>query len=547
MTYQEYLDSHSITPETAEKFGLREMTDAKYGAQIAIPVKDSEGSILFYKYRNLDRDKDKQIPKFTFDTGSHETTFNQEIIASNPTIVIFEGEIDAIRASQAGIPAISGTNGAASIPDDWVELLKGKDIYLCYDNDEPGRKAIYKLSELFPKAKIISLPEGIKDASEFLTNNSKQEFIELIKQAVSMQEWAVSHPKEEYSTLSLSELLAMDFPEEKWIVEKFLPSEGFVFISGESGTGKSWLALSLARAAVTGEEFLGKFNVGTQCPTLIIDKENGLKRLKIRMEGLKFTNADQLHILKYPEKFSLENDEFMQALQDFIQVNKVKLVVLDSFIDVFVGNENSSTDVSTVLNALRSISTEVCWLILHHEAKPVPRFNKTAGQRMRGSGNILAQIDYQFATTMLSDGKTVHIEQGKNRDNEKMKKFAIEFESDEQGAMTGFKYLGDISDKATKVDEAKDLIVATLQAQVGYLMPQKELLDAVTGEISERTIKDALKVLELEGAIKKESMPGTRNQKAVKLTAFTDDYSETNSGEQIDFIGSLDRENSEVS
>lgn len=540
MKFQQYLDEHSIDDMTASKFGLKEVKDTRYGTQLAIPIKDTEGSVLFYKYRNLETEN-KPIPKYTFDSGAHETTFNQEIIKDNQTLVIFEGEIDAIRASQAGIPAISGTNGAASIPDSWKETLKGKEIYICYDNDNAGKKAIYQLSKTFPKAKIISLPDGFKDASDYLTKNSKQDFVELIKQAPLIQEWQVKHPKEEYETISLKELLTYDFPEEEWLIDKFLPSSGFVFISGESGTGKSFLALSMAKAVADSTSFLDKFE-SQQAQTLIIDKENGLRRMQTRMKGLSVSTPEHIHLLKYPEKFSLEDEGFMQAIQNFIEVNKVRLVILDSFIDVIVGNENSSTDVSVVLNALRSISTDVCWLILHHEAKPIPRFTKTAGQRMRGSGNILAQIDYQFATTLLADGKTIHIEQGKNRDNEKMKKFAIEFQSSEAGEMTGFKLLGDISEQNTKLEDTKNLIVSTLQVATGYQIPQKELIDNLTGSISEKTIRDALKVLQLEGTVKKVPIDGAYNKKAIQLMAFlpNDDLEQTTFIENLEDIIDID-------
>lgn len=88
-------------------------------------------------------------------------------------VVVTEGELDALSLSEAmgnSWPVVSVPNGAASAKKhlarelEWLESFG--EIVLCFDNDEPGKKAAAECAELFSpgKCKIASLP--LKDASD---------------------------------------------------------------------------------------------------------------------------------------------------------------------------------------------------------------------------------------------------------------------------------------------------------------------------------------------------------------------------------------------
>jgi twinkle protein len=81
--------------------------------------------------------------------------------------VITEGEIDMMSVSQVfdnKWPTGSLPNGTGSvekaIKKDYEKLCRFENIVLCFDNDEPGQKALQKACELLPvgKVKIMTLP-----------------------------------------------------------------------------------------------------------------------------------------------------------------------------------------------------------------------------------------------------------------------------------------------------------------------------------------------------------------------------------------------------
>lgn len=98
------------------------------------------------------------------------------------SITITEGEVDAMSVYQimgSKYPAVS-VRGAASAATDCKRAHKYLDsfskIYLCFDNDEPGRKAAASVGALFNPNKvfIVNLTKH-KDANEYLTKGDSKE------------------------------------------------------------------------------------------------------------------------------------------------------------------------------------------------------------------------------------------------------------------------------------------------------------------------------------------------------------------------------------
>lgn len=95
-------------------------------------------------------------------------------------ITITEGEIDALSAYQIGgsYPVVSIRNGAGSAAKDCAAaydyLDSFEDIVVCFDSDEPGRKAAKEVADLFAhKARVFVHEDGYKDANEYLTQGAE--------------------------------------------------------------------------------------------------------------------------------------------------------------------------------------------------------------------------------------------------------------------------------------------------------------------------------------------------------------------------------------
>ena len=159
-----------------EWFHARGITDAVIaangidwnGTHIVIPIKDIDGAVIFNKYRR-DPFGPTDQPKYKYEAGSTAHLFNAHKIKDRHSIIICEGEMDALRLETAGYIAVTSTGGAGTFKDEWIELLKGKDLYICYDNDDAGIKGAVKLLTKLP-AKMVLVPhaEGVKDITDYM-------------------------------------------------------------------------------------------------------------------------------------------------------------------------------------------------------------------------------------------------------------------------------------------------------------------------------------------------------------------------------------------
>ncbi len=97
---------------------------------------------------------------------------------------VVEGEADAlVLTSQTGYSAATKTTGVGSAIG-LVERLVGKDIYIVTDNDRPGKKYAEEIITAIPSAKLVTLPTGVKDISEyFFRNYSDDDFDKLVLSA----------------------------------------------------------------------------------------------------------------------------------------------------------------------------------------------------------------------------------------------------------------------------------------------------------------------------------------------------------------------------
>jgi hypothetical protein len=257
--------------------------------------------------------------------------------------------------------------------------------------------------------------------------------------------------------VSVKDVLETEYPEQQWLIDKFLAEQSICLLVGEAGTFKSFLSLYLVRQLITQEPFLGQFQVFKKCKVLVIDKENKLRRVKRRLEGLNFPLTDNVFFLQYPEEFMFENETFLLQISSFISQHHIEVVILDSFIDMFVGNENSSTDTAMAFNAIRSLSQDCTFIAIHHDSKPIPKVTRTAAQRTRGSSNIIAQVDTQFYLEKGKDGKSIVVEQGKSRDDEPIGKFIVDVVIENE-QITDFTYKGEFQTEVSKVEEAEEFI-----------------------------------------------------------------------------------------
>lgn len=127
------------------------------------------GELCNYKLRNIHDKKDMRVAG-----GCEQMLFGWHAIPENArSVVICEGEIDAVSLHQYGYPALSVFSGAGNfawLDNEFPNLERFDDIYLCFDNDEPGKEGCAKLIERLGRDRclVVTLPK--KDANECLVS-----------------------------------------------------------------------------------------------------------------------------------------------------------------------------------------------------------------------------------------------------------------------------------------------------------------------------------------------------------------------------------------
>lgn len=188
--------------------------------------------------------------------------------------------------------------------------------------------------------------------------------------------------------LTAKDILEMEFPETKWLVEDILP-KGLTILTGKPKTGKSWTALNVAIAVATGGKALGQFEAegGRVCYLALEDTEESLnERLKKVLKGenrdigIEFTFYRYFVELASKLGISLSSTEkFQDAISSIIlswlkEQEGYSLIIIDTYylIRPSSNSKKQSGEIDyTTLRLLKEIadSKDMGILILHHSKK----------------------------------------------------------------------------------------------------------------------------------------------------------------------------------
>lgn len=470
MTPEQYLQEHSLDPDFVKNLGW-EWSNEK----ITIPYYDSEGNLLHCRYRNLVGKN-----KFESDSGSKITLYATHKIKNKKVVVLCEGEPDCAKLWQEGIPATTA-GGVTSLTAKIAAPLADKEVLLILDNDKAGRDALSKYVDILVSIGatplIVKLPDGAKDVCEyFAQGNDKEAFQDVLTAAQTYDQWQEDNRPKEFAILSGEVLLQRNFPPQRWLIKRMVPMIGITFLIGSEGVGKSFNALTMADSIANKTPWLKRFDVESYTNVLILDKENSLIETQDRMKALKI-NGKGLFFLEFPQHFSFdpENDieefsPFALYVKEFVEKNNIGFIVIDSFVDLMTGNENSSQDTQIFFTTIKQLFYDKSILILHHAGKANGIVPRTSSEKTRGSTNIPAQA---FSSLYLSKlpkrDNEYSVEQTKLRGGgTKIKKFKVEMEihidpyDKESSQVIGLHYRGEIEDEEGKESRCEDLIISLL-------------------------------------------------------------------------------------
>lgn len=154
-----------------------------------IPVRDVYGEIINYRFYRFDPPEGRRKIWSVAGHGTPPQLYPIDQM-DHDTLVICEGEWDAMLTAQMGIPAITRTSAADAWVMGWCKLFYGKDLILCHDMDAKGQHANAKLADLLrPFARTVAVvqlpypvdPKHGKDLTDYwLDGHTVEDFLGLV-------------------------------------------------------------------------------------------------------------------------------------------------------------------------------------------------------------------------------------------------------------------------------------------------------------------------------------------------------------------------------
>lgn len=166
----QYLEGRGISEDVARQFSLGSIVDPFPGHEahqgwLSIPYLTVLGHCVGFKFRRIDDGK----PKYGSPLGQKAHLYNvADIVLDAPSIVVCEGELDAIVLSGlCNIPAV-GVPGVTAWKPHFARLFTGFDtVYIVGDNDvkedgsNPGAEFARRVAGEITNGQIVQLPPGM--------------------------------------------------------------------------------------------------------------------------------------------------------------------------------------------------------------------------------------------------------------------------------------------------------------------------------------------------------------------------------------------------
>jgi len=345
------LTDRDISEATAKKYGVR---------RVISPTNDVSQHIYpFFNGNEIVGTKTRFVENKNFSfAGTYEGTglFGEQLFRNTggKYLTITEGECDAMacyelmQSKWACVSLKRGASGAVKDIRESIEFVESFDnVVICFDNDKAGREAARDVARILKpgKAKIMTFPNGYKDANDMLRQKKFQEF---------MSAWWES------KTYTPSGILELSAQKKDWLHREVkesiaYPWEGLnkklyglrkgelVTLTGGTGLGKSSVTRELEHWLIKNTDD----NVG-----IVALEENWLRTA----DGIISIEAnDRIYLNERRDQYSEE--QLMGLFDKVIPEGRV-------FIHAHLG----ATDIEEIFSKLRYIivGCECKWVVVDH-------------------------------------------------------------------------------------------------------------------------------------------------------------------------------------
>lgn len=217
--------------------------------------------------------------------------------------------------------------------------------------------------------------------------------------ARQLARWLGLHPQPQAKAVFAVRVLPLAWRVEggqmEWIIEDLLAASSVTLLSGDSGIGKSTLALQLAGCVAHGTPFLGRGIV--RRPVLYIDRENPLFVVQERLQRLRIAETCDLIIWGQwndPQPQGPDADSVLKFC-----IDERPVVIFDTLIAFHTGDEQSAVDTRKHMGQYRKLAgAGAAVIVLHNTGK------SETSKQYRGSSDIKASLDMAYLLECVGDG-----------------------------------------------------------------------------------------------------------------------------------------------
>jgi twinkle protein len=394
--------------------------------------RDEKGALVCQKFRL----PGKEFP--TIGERKNKPLYGQWRYQSGKHLIITEGEIDALSASQAvGLKwaVCSLPDGAQSAEKavtrayDWLNNFER--IVLMFDQDDPGREAVEKIAPLLPLGRVCvaSLPE--KDANDTLLKHGPGAIVNAFWRALPWRpDGIISGADFRLDDMLRATVCGFDvFPPQLQGKVLGLRKGELTLLTAGSGIGKSTWAREIAYALhqrhglLIGNVFLEEQNVKTAQAYIALHHKVPLGKLRadptlLTTEQWSKGLAEVVHqrMWFYDHFGSMESDNLINKLRYMAKVLKVDFIVLDHISIVTSGltsgSEGERKDIDILMTRLQSLiqETGVGILAIVHLKRVTGKSFNEGGQislsDLRGSGSLEQLSDNVYAMERNQQAET---------------------------------------------------------------------------------------------------------------------------------------------
>lgn len=288
----------------------------------------------------------------------------------------------------------------------------------------------------------------------------------------------------------------------KWLIKHWLPRDGLIMLHGASGSGKSLIVLDMvARIASLPEhpndEWQGIEWEGNRVRhgNVVYLAGEGYIGMNARIEAwCKQNNVDNVNIWVSKSGCDLNTPDGYIFARDEIAAMNINpcLIVVDTLHRFMNGDENSSQDAKTMIDACNGLMREFhcATLLVHHTG-----VSEEAQKRARGSSAWRGALESEISVTPAKDDQPIEIccmktKDGKIPDPKYMQICSFKFDDweDQDGEKVTAGYVVS-SEKAQKEQEKESNDKTFFQELV---KKHGEMLEDGSGWISENAWSNAI-------------------------------------------------------